>query len=86
LDIIEGLALVLYKATSPVTTFAELGALLLRSILGVFALAKKRRVYEWYSSCKAFIYEPLYQAGVNPLPFCNFRCVCCCYLKVPLCG
>ena len=59
MDIIEGLAPVLYKATSPGTTFAELGALFLRSILGVFVLAKKRRVYEWYSSHNASIYEPL---------------------------
>ena len=59
MDITEGFALVLHKTMSLVTTFTELGALFLRSILGIFALAKKRRVYEWYSSCKAFIYEPL---------------------------
>jgi len=46
LDIIEGLAPVLYKAMSPGTTFTELGALFLRSTLGVFALAKKKHVYE----------------------------------------
>jgi len=37
---------VLYKTTSPVTTFTELGALFLLSTLGVFALAKKKHVYE----------------------------------------
>ena len=59
MDITEGFALVLHKTMSLVTTFAELGALFLRSILGVFVLAKKRRVYEWYSSHNASIYEPL---------------------------
>jgi hypothetical protein len=37
---------VLYKTTSPVTTFTELEALFLLSTLGVFALAKKKHVYE----------------------------------------
>jgi ABC-type transport system involved in multi-copper enzyme maturation permease subunit len=37
---------VLYKTTSPVTTFTELGVLFLLSTLGVFALAKKKHVYE----------------------------------------
>jgi len=37
---------VLHKTTSPVTTFTELGALFLLSTLGVFALAKKKHVYE----------------------------------------
>ena len=37
---------VLYKTTSPMTTFTELGALFLLSTLGVFALAKKKHVYE----------------------------------------
>ncbi|MCX6063559.1 MAG: hypothetical protein NTV26_05130 [Caldiserica bacterium] len=37
---------VLYKTTSPVTTFTELGALFVLSTIGVFALAKKKRIYE----------------------------------------
>jgi hypothetical protein len=46
LDITEGFALVLHKTMSLVTTFAELGAPFLLSTLGVFALAKKKHVYE----------------------------------------
>jgi len=37
---------VLYKTTSPVTTFTELGALFVLSTIGVFVLAKKKHVYE----------------------------------------
>lgn len=37
---------VLYKKTSPVTTFTELGVLFVLSTVGVFALAKKKRIYE----------------------------------------
>jgi hypothetical protein len=36
---------VLYKTTSPLTTFTELGALFLLSTLGVFAFAKKKHIY-----------------------------------------
>jgi hypothetical protein len=37
---------VLYKTTTPLTTFTELGTLFALSTIGVFALAKKRYVYE----------------------------------------
>jgi ABC-type transport system involved in multi-copper enzyme maturation permease subunit len=39
------LAPVVYKTTSPATTFTELGALFLLSTIGVFAFAKKKHIY-----------------------------------------